>query len=314
MDTVLEIQDVVKKFASTLAVAGVSCEVRQGEIMGVLGPNGAGKTSLIRMIMDINAPDSGSINFNFQNGSGDNWQESIGYLPEERGLYKNASVKDILAFLGGLKGLEKKVAQNRGKEWLEKFGLLDNYRDKIEELSNGMAQKVQFATCVLHEPELLILDEPFSGLDPVSQDLMKEEIRNLARKGTAIMLSSHQMNLVEEVCDRIFLMDKGSKVLYGDLEDIKNEYGNYRVKLTTADSRRLETFLSNNPRIHSFRQNKINWNILLENEVGPAEFIAILPEDLSITEISITRISLHDIFVRVARGGLLDAEYTKEDL
>ena len=109
-------------------------------------------------------------------------------------------------------------------------------------------------------------------------------------------------------------MDKGSKVLYGDLEDIKNEYGNYRVKLTTADSRRLETFLSNNPRIHSFRQNKINWNILLENEVGPAEFIAILPEDLSITEISITRISLHDIFVRVARGGLLDAEYTKEDL
>ncbi len=314
MDTVLEIQDVVKKFASTLAVAGVSCEVRQGEIMGVLGPNGAGKTSLIRMIMDINAPDSGSISFNFQNGNGDNWQESIGYLPEERGLYKNARVKDILAFLGGLKGLEKKVARSRGREWLEKFGLLDNYRDKIEELSKGMAQKVQFATCVLHEPELLILDEPFSGLDPVSQDLMKEEIRNLARQGTAIMLSSHQMNLVEEVCDRIFLMDKGSQVLYGDLEDIKNEYGNYRVRLTTADSRRLESFLSDNPRIHSFRQNKINWNILLENEVGPAEFIAILPEDLSITEISITRISLHDIFVRVARGGLLDAENTKENL
>ena len=314
MNTVLEVQDVVKKFASTVAVAGVSCDVTEGEIMGVLGPNGAGKTSLIRMIMDINAPDSGSINFNFHNSNGDNWQERIGYLPEERGLYKNARVKDIMAFLGGLKGLQKKEAQRRGREWLEKFDLLDNYQDKIEELSKGMAQKVQFATCVLHEPELLILDEPFSGLDPVSQDLMKEEIRNLARKGTAIMLSSHQMNLVEEVCDRIFLMDKGSKVLYGELEDIKNEYGNYRVKLTTEDEDRLQTFLTDNPGIHSFRQNKINWNILLENDIGPGEFISVLPDDLSITEISITRISLHDIFVRVARGGLLDAENTKEDL
>lgn len=303
MNSILEVKDVLKAYDDLIAVNNISFEVNQGEIMGILGPNGAGKTSLIRMIMDINAPDQGEIKIALGT---DNWQSKVGYLPEERGLYKEAKVKDILAFLGSLKGLRKREALNQGKYWLDKFDLNDNLNDEIKELSKGMAQKVQFAACVLHKPQLLVLDEPFSGLDPVSQDMMKEEIKRLAESGVAIMLSSHQMNLVEEVCDRIFLLDKGKKVLYDTLDNIKNQYGNYRARLQTNDYEPLKGWLNGNDLILNYNLYRNNFNILLEDNIGPNNFMAALPSKINIVEIEINRISLHDIFTRVARGGLLN--------
>ncbi len=305
VEPILKVKDVLKAYDDLIAVNKISLEVNQGEIMGILGPNGAGKTSLIRMIMNINAPDKGKIELNLDT---DNWQSRVGYLPEERGLYKEAKVKDILIFLGSLKGLSKKEALKEGEYWLDKFDLTDNLNDEIKELSKGMAQKVQFAACVLHKPKLLILDEPFSGLDPVSQDLMKEEIKGLAESGVAIMLSSHQMNLVEEVCDRIFLLDKGNKVLYDDLDSIKNQYGNYRARLQTNDSNLLEDWLNENDLILNYNSYRNNFNILLEDNIEPNKFIADLPAGINLVELEIKRISLHNIFTRVARGGLLDAK------
>lgn len=305
MKSILEVKDVLKAYDDLIAVNKISFAVKQGEIMGILGPNGAGKTSLIRMIMDINAPDSGEINLNLDTN---NWQSQVGYLPEERGLYKEAKVKDILVFLGSLKGLSKKEALKEGKYWLDKFELTDNLNDEIKELSKGMAQKVQFAACILHKPQLLILDEPFSGLDPVSQDLMKEEIKRLADNGVAIMLSSHQMNLVEEVCDRIFLLDKGNKVLYDTLDKIKDQYGNYRVRLQTNEAELLKDWLNQNDLVLNYTLYRNNFNILLADKIGPNSFIAALPSDINIVELEIKRISLHNIFTRVARGGFLDAQ------
>jgi len=305
VEPILKVKDVLKAYDDLIAVNKISLEVNQGEIMGILGPNGAGKTSLIRMIMNINAPDKGKIELNLDT---DNWQSRVGYLPEERGLYKEAKVKDILIFLGSLKGLSKKEALKEGEYWLDKFDLTDNLNDEIKELSKGMAQKVQFAACVLHKPKLLILDEPFSGLDPVSQDLMKEEIKGLAESGVAIMLSSHQMNLVEEVCDRIFLLDKGNKVLYDNLDSIKNQYGNYRARLQTNDSNLLEDWLNENDLILNYNSYRNNFNILLEDNIEPNKFIADLPAGINLVELEIKRISLHNIFTRVARGGLLDAK------
>ena len=305
MEPILKVKDVLKAYDDLIAVNKISFEVNQGEIMGILGPNGAGKTSLIRMIMNINAPDKGKIELNLDT---DNWQSRVGYLPEERGLYKEAKVKDILIFLGSLKGLSKQEALKESEYWLDKFDLTDNLNDEIKELSKGMAQKVQFAACVLHKPKLLILDEPFSGLDPVSQDLMKEEIKGLAESGVAIMLSSHQMNLVEEVCDRIFLLDKGNKVLYDDLDSIKNQYGNYRARLQTNDSNLLKDWLNENDLILKYNSYRNNFNILLEDNIEPNKFIADLPAGINLVELEIKRISLHNIFTRVARGGLLDAK------
>ena len=305
MEPILKVKDVLKAYDDLIAVNKISFEVNQGEIMGILGPNGAGKTSLIRMIMNINAPDKGKIELNLDT---DNWQSRVGYLPEERGLYKEAKVKDILIFLGSLKGLSKQEALKESEYWLDKFDLTDNLNDEIKELSKGMAQKVQFAACVLHKPKLLILDEPFSGLDPVSQDLMKEEIKGLAESGVAIMLSSHQMNLVEEVCDRIFLLDKGNKVLYDNLDSIKNQYGNYRARLQTNDSNLLEDWLNENDLILKYNSYRNNFNILLEDNIEPNKFIADLPAGINLVELEIKRISLHNIFTRVARGGLLDAK------
>lgn len=309
MEKVLTVKDARKQYGDTVAVDDVSLEVRRGEIMGTLGPNGAGKTSLIRMIMDIIAPDQGKIEFNLNSAVRDkkpsDWREKVGYLPEERGLYQQAKVKDIFAFLGGLKGLEKKQAHEQGLSWLEKFDLQDHFNDKIEELSKGMAQKVQFVTSIIHEPDLLILDEPFSGLDPVSQDLMIEEIADLAEGGMAIMLSSHRMNLVEELCDRIFFIDKGQEVLYGPLDDIKENYGNYRVKLKTKDDSSMQKFADSSNLIENYQRHQGRWQLLLGDEVQPEDFMQAAADELYLQEISISRISLHDIFVRVARGGFL---------
>ena len=301
MNNTLEVKNINKTYDGVKVINDISFEVKAGEIMGIMGPNGAGKTTTIRMIMGITAPDKGELHF-FLNGESRNRipRASVGYLPEERGLYKETKVMEILLFLSGLKGLDKVIARKRIMEWLEKFQLADKANSKIQQLSKGMAQKVQFIASVLHQPALIVLDEPFSGLDPVSQDIFKQEIRQLADQGMAILISSHQMNLVEETCNRIFIINKGEKVLYGPLQDIKAQYGSYQVNMI-AEQEISE--LTKSPLVQSFQRLGNKWSLVLKDNIVPAQFLATIPPEAPIDELSVARISLHDIFVRIAKGG-----------
>ena len=294
METVLSIKSISKQFGKNTVVDHVSFDVREGEILGVLGPNGAGKTTMIRSIMDIIRPDSGEISFNFQTNK--NSLSKIGYLPEERGLYKDSRVMNILLYLAQLKEYPKNKAQRRIFGYLDKFNLKDAGKMKIKELSRGMAQKVQFIGAILHEPSILILDEPFSGLDPVSQDVFSKEIRDLAKNGVAILLSSHQMNLVESICDRIFMIHKGEKVLYDTLLKVKQEFGSFKCEIVSEEN--IEHKFTNLPEAEKIEQNGLRTTIYLKRNVDPTRFIQKLPDDISIEEITIKRDSLHDIFVK----------------
>jgi ABC-2 type transport system ATP-binding protein len=220
---VLQLEDVVKAYEKHLAVDKVSFEVPSGSIFGLLGPNGAGKTTLIRIITTIIRADSGRISFNGETLNS-NHPSQIGYMPEERGLYKKMKVGDHLVYLARLKGLSKAQAKEKINYWLEKFEITDWWSKKVNELSKGMQQKIQFISTVVHEPELLILDEPFSGLDPINTNLIKSEIRHLQENGTSIIFSTHRMEQVEEICEHIVLINQGKNVLEGKVNDIKNTY------------------------------------------------------------------------------------------
>lgn len=221
----LSIRNIVKQYAGHRALDDVSLEVEKGKIFGLLGPNGAGKTSLIRIINQITAPDSGEVYFNGEKLN-QSHIERIGYLPEERGLYKKMEIGEQLVYLARLKGLEKADAEKRIKTWFEKLDMSDWWGKKIEELSKGMQQKVQFVSTVLHNPELIILDEPFSGFDPVNAEVIKDEILELNRKGVTIIFSTHRMESVEELCDAIALINRSHKILDGPVKSIRNSYRN----------------------------------------------------------------------------------------
>ena len=294
METLLNIRNISKQFGKNTVVDQVSFDVHKGEILGVLGPNGAGKTTVIRSIMDIIRPDSGEIRFNFQDNN--NFLSQIGYLPEERGLYRDSRVTDILLYLAQLKEYPRDRARKRVLEYLAKFDLENAGKMKIKELSRGMAQKVQFIGAILHEPAILILDEPFSGLDPVSQDVFSEEIRNLARNGVAVLFSSHQMNLVENLCDRIFMIHKGKKVLYDTLLRIKQDFGSFKCEIMSEEN--IRDRLINFKETEKIEQEGLRTTIYLKKGVEPGQFIQKLPDNISIEEVTIKRDSLHDIFVR----------------
>lgn len=220
---ILNIQSVVKKYHNHTAVDDVSFNIPKGKVFGLLGPNGAGKTSLIRIITTITRPDSGQVLLDGE-PIDNRTPEKIGYMPEERGLYKKMKVGEHLKYLGRLKGLSEAECKSRMDFWFQKFGIEDWYKKKIEELSKGMQQKIQFIATVLHDPKLLILDEPFSGLDPVNTNIIKDEIDRLNKEGTSIIFSTHRMEQVEEVCERIVLINKGKKILEGQVDEIKNQY------------------------------------------------------------------------------------------
>ena len=220
---ILRIEDVVKIYAKHVAVNHVSFDVPEGYIFGMLGPNGAGKSSLIRMITTITRPDSGRIFFNGE-PLNSNHPEQIGYMPEERGLYKKMKVGDQLMYLAQLKGLSYDEARKQIKYWFERLDIVDWWGKKVEELSKGMQQKAQFIATVIHKPRMLILDEPFSGLDPVNANLLKDEIYELHKNGTSIIFSTHRMEQVEEICDKIVLINKGENVLMGGVADIKQQF------------------------------------------------------------------------------------------
>lgn len=221
----ISIRNIVKQYAGHRALDDVSIEIEKGKVFGLLGPNGAGKTSLIRIINQITAPDSGEILFNGQKLSQVH-VERIGYLPEERGLYKKMEIGEQILYLAQLKGMSRDEARRRSKYWFEKLGIQDWWNKKIEELSKGMQQKAQFVATVLHEPELLILDEPFTGFDPMNAEIIKNEILELNRKGATIIFSTHRMESVEELCDSIALLHLSHKVLDGKVKDIRNTFRN----------------------------------------------------------------------------------------
>ena len=298
MINVLEIDQVSKEFGGRTVVDNVSFSVKKGEIMGLVGPNGAGKSTIIRTILGIIYPDSGNIGFNF-NGNGAIPRSRIGYLPEERGFYKNVKVINILLYLTALKNYPKEKAIPRIYEYFEKFGLNGKEKSKIEEFSKGMAQKVQFVASVLHEPDLLILDEPFSGLDPVSQDVFKQEIRSLTEKGTSILLSAHQMNMVEALCDRIFLIHKGKKVLYGAMDEIKESFAEFKCVIN-GDNQHVN--FASLPMVVRADTKQNHTTIYFKKNSKPEDFLKKLPEGINIKELHMDRISLHDIFVSIVKG------------
>ena len=231
----LEVKDVVKRYSGHLALGHVNIQVPKGEIFGLLGPNGAGKTTLIRIINRITAPDSGEVYLDGRLSQPDDIYR-IGYLPEERGLYKKMKVGEQALYLARLKGLSRSDAMKRLKYWFEHFDIAPWWNKKVEELSKGMQQKVQFITTVIHEPELLIFDEPFSGFDPVNAELLKKEILSLKEKGHTIIFSTHNMSSVEEICDNIALINKSRVVLSGAVTDVRNSFRENRYIVEVAPS------------------------------------------------------------------------------
>ena len=241
MKPILEVNNVVKKYGTKTALNNVSLSIPQGSIYGLLGPNGAGKTSLIRIINQITFPDSGSILLDGEKLSPAHVKH-IGYMPEERGLYKSMKVGEQALYLAQLKGISKNDAKQQLKYWFDKLEIGDWWDKKIQELSKGMAQKIQFVVTVLHQPKLLIFDEPFSGFDPVNANIIKDEILELKQKGSTIIFSTHRMESVEELCDEIALIHKSNKLLDGSLIDIKKQYrsNTFDVGINTQDEQQLK--------------------------------------------------------------------------
>ena len=230
MEAILSLDKVRKSYHKHLAVDDISFDMPKGSIFGLLGPNGAGKTSLIRIITTITQADSGQVYIDGEKLSS-NHPIDIGYMPEERGLYKKMKVGEQLMYLAQLKGMQKGKAKTAIKEWMKKFEIEDWWGKKIEELSKGMQQKVQFIATVMHKPKLLILDEPFSGLDPINTNLIKDEIYQLREEGSSVIFSTHRMEQVEEICERIVLVSQGKKILEGDVGEIKNNFKDNLFKI-----------------------------------------------------------------------------------
>jgi ABC-2 type transport system ATP-binding protein len=226
---ILILDRVSKRFAGHTVVDGLSLSVPRGVIYGLLGPNGAGKTTTIRMIMDILQPDGGAVRLFAEPGGGRTHSQRIGYLPEERGLYRKMRVLDVLVFLGEMKGVDRRRARQRAEEWLERFGLAQWRRGRIDELSKGMQQKVQFISTLLHDPDLLVLDEPFSGLDPVNAQVMKDTVLDLHRQGKTILFSTHIMEQAEKLCEQLCIIARGRKLVDGALGDIKRTRGGHHL-------------------------------------------------------------------------------------
>ncbi|MFW6034769.1 MAG: ABC transporter ATP-binding protein [Halothermotrichaceae bacterium] len=297
-ETVLKVDKINKSFENVKAVKNVSFEVFCGEILGLLGPNGAGKTTVIRMIMGILEPDSGKISFE---GKDKINKKVVGYLPEERGIYDDTRVLGTIKYFANLKGMDSEEAEKRALYWLDELDLAKNANSKIEELSKGMQQKVQFIISIIHKPKLIVLDELFSGLDPVNQDLFKKIVSCLAAEGTTVLLSSHRMNMVEELCDRIFMINKGQRVLYGELEEIKDEFGMKEVDIRTKETASESDFADIQFSDLKITDKKVTFSI--DAEISPQQLLKSVSSDIAIEEMSVFKPPLHDIFVEEVKRG-----------
>jgi len=297
----LEARNLVKAYSNHLALNDVSIKVSEQQVYGLLGPNGAGKTTLIRIINNITAPDTGSVLWQGRPMVASDIAQ-IGYLPEERGLYKKMKVGEQALYLARLKGLSKNDAKIRLKYWFEKFDIESWSNKKLEELSKGMQQKVQFIITILHEPKLLIFDEPFSGFDPVNTQLLKEEILNLRSKGATVLLSTHNMASVEEICDEITLIDHSRVVLEGNVKDIRQQYANgiYRLVVNTADQ--MEHIRLNYELISQEIQNdKLLLRIQKKPEIKTGTLLKELSEQYDIRSFEEEIPSMNDIFIQTVQ-------------
>ena len=297
--TILELQNVQKYFAAQKAVDDISFTIEQGSIFGLLGPNGAGKTTLLRMITGIFYPDNGHIIFKGKKFDPDKDVGNIGYMPEERGLYKKMKIGEQALYLAQLKGLSRADALRKIKAWFIRFEMESWWNKKVEDLSKGMSQKLQFVTTVLHEPELIILDEPFSGLDPVNANLIKDEIFNLAKNGSTVIFSTHRMEQVEEICDHIVLVNKGKKILDGSVADIKNQFKEnvYRLGASTS-AHNLMTYIFE---VIKHQPNELLLKLLHESTTNDVlKFF--IGQDIPIKSFNEVLPTLNQIFIRLVEG------------
>ena len=300
----LEAQDIVKCYANHKALDGVSIKVPQGKVFGLLGPNGAGKTTLIRIINRITAPDSGKVYFNGHLSQPDDIY-NIGYLPEERGLYKKMKVGEQAIYLAQLKGLDKREATKRLKEWFDKFEITQWWDKKLEELSKGMQQKVQFVITVLHKPQLLIFDEPFSGFDPVNAELLKREILELKNQGHTIIFSTHNMSSVEEICDNIALINHSHVVLQGEVNEVRSQFktSTYRLGLHMGDE------LSANSMFEILSSEEKGgehiYTIKKSSDISNSQLLSSIAAANEVTSFSECLPSMNEIFIRTVENSTL---------
>ncbi len=297
----LNVEHVSKHYGKLKAVDELNFQVHQGQIFGLLGPNGAGKSSTIRMVMDIIRPDSGKIEL-FGQPNTVKARDNVGYLPEERGLYKKMPVLDVILFFAEMKGRSPKQVTDKAEHWLERLDLLDWKDKKVEELSRGMQQKLQFIITILHEPKLIILDEPFTGLDPVNTALVKDVMLELKQQGTAIIFSTHLMEQVEKLCQAICLINKGKSVLTGSLKDVKTKFGANRIRMRYDGA---ADFLNNSALVQSFDDYGQYVEIHPADNVTSQDVLKTAMQQVSVQHFEVSEPSLNDIFINIvtAKGG-----------
>ena len=292
----LEVYKVSKSFGGNMVVRDISFSVGAGEILGMVGPNGAGKTTTIRMAMDIIKPDRGEINVLGQSINEDA-KDRIGYLPEERGLYRKLTVSEALSYLASLKNVETRIIEARTKDLLERVDMLPHKGKKIEELSRGMGQLIQFIVTILHDPDLVILDEPFAGLDPVNTNLIKELILELRSRGKSIILSTHMMNQVEELCDRILMIDNGCAVLYGGLAEIKRRFRNNSIFVECEGS------LDGIDGVTGSKNHGKYVELFLDGHTSPQDVLSrMVSRNMEISRFEVSTPALNEIFIQVVQG------------
>jgi ABC-2 type transport system ATP-binding protein len=292
--SLIELQNVSKTFGKHIAVNDLSLSVPKGSVYGFIGPNGSGKTTTLRMIMNILPPDSGKIQV-FGEQLKSTSCDQIGYMPEERGLYKRMKVRELLIFMGGLKNAEN--LKNKVDSWLERLELSDWANKKVETLSKGMSQKVQFIATVVAEPDLIILDEPFTGLDPVNTEVIKDAILDIQKKGTTVVFSTHDMAMAEKMCDFIFMIFKGNKVLNGTLEEIQNKYANDTIRIRSSNGSDVFKNLKGVEKINDYGQFQ---ELRMTDDADPHIILKEVINHTRIESFDIVKPSLHDIFVRIA--------------
>ncbi|HQE91972.1 MAG TPA: ATP-binding cassette domain-containing protein [Anaerolineae bacterium] len=294
--TTVQVSHVSKSFGNVKAVQDVSFEVYPGEVFGLLGPNGAGKTTTIRMILDIFRPDGGEVTI-FDGKLTEEKKNRIGYMPEERGLYKDLKLEPTLIFLATLKGLDEATARARLGSWLERFDLQDYRQQKVQNLSKGMQQKAQLIATLLHDPDLLVVDEPFAGLDPLNTRLVKDIIEELRQQGKTVIMSAHQMHQVEALCNRIVLIDHGRNVLYGEVDKIKRDFAGNALTIEGQGD------FTNLPGVLEARHHNGTWSLTLGTGVDSQDVLrAIMRRDgVKLERFEIAEPSLEDIFVTVVQ-------------
>jgi ABC-2 type transport system ATP-binding protein len=301
----LTLENITKQYDGKVAVQSLSLSVPRGVIYGMIGPNGAGKTTTIRMIMNITAPDSGRILLEGREVDG-SFRDRIGYLPEERGLYKKMTLREVMKYLADLKGYPAKKTNQAIGPWLERMGLKDYELKKVEELSKGMAQKLQFITTVLHEPDIVILDEIFSGLDPLNIELVKDVLLDLKR----LLFSTHVMEQAEKLCDHICMISRGRKVLDGTIGDVKAKFGRNSVQMSFEGDGH---FIASLPGVKQMREFNTYVEIQLTGDVPPHEILRTAAEQLKVSRFEVMAPSLYDIFIEQAKVDPAELDAAKGD-